>query len=165
VYDKAGRGRRLVPSPAPLEIVELAVIRQLLALGVIVIAAGGGGIPVVDSGKGMEGVEAVVDKDLASALLAVGVAAQQLVMVTGVAGAYTDFDTPEARLITRTDPDQLAAWLAAGHFPAGSMGPKVEAAIRFVRDTGGRAVICQPGDLAAALVGEAGTIVEQTDAV
>jgi len=165
VYDKAGRGRRLVPSPAPLAIVELPVIRQLLALGVIVIAAGGGGIPVIDSGKGMEGVEAVVDKDLASALLAIGVGAQQLVMVTGVAGAYTDFDTEKARLISRTDPEQLAAWQAEGHFPAGTMGPKVEASIRFVRDTGGRAVICQPGDLAAALVGEAGTVVEQARAV
>ncbi|MEE4145770.1 MAG: carbamate kinase, partial [Halieaceae bacterium] len=160
-----------VPSPAPLAIVELPIIRQLLALGVIVIAAGGGGIPVIDSGKGdvmtglMKGVEAVVDKDLASALLAIGVGAEQLVMVTGVAGAYTDFGTPAARLISRTDPQQLAAWQAQGHFPAGSMGPKVEAAIRFVRETGGRAVICQPGDLAAALVGEAGTLVEQAGAV
>ena len=165
VYDKAGRGRRLVPSPAPLEIVEIQVIRQLLALGVIVIAAGGGGIPVIEGGEGLAGVEAVVDKDLASALLAIGVGAQQLVMVTGVAGAYTDFDTAKARLITRTDPQQLAAWQADGHFPAGTMGPKVEAAIRFVRDTGGRAVICQPGDLAAALVGEAGTVVEQAGAL
>jgi carbamate kinase len=113
----------------------------------------------------MEGVEAVVDKDLASALLAIGVGAEQLVMVTGVAGAFTDFDTENARLISRTDPEQLAAWQAAGHFPAGTMGPKVEAAIRFVRDTGGRAVICQPGDLAAALGGEAGTVVEQARAV
>ena len=165
VHDKAGRARRLVPSPAPLEIVEMRVIRQLLALGVIVIAAGGGGIPVVATDKGLEGVEAVVDKDLASALLAAGVGAEQLVMVTGVAGAYTDFDTEKARLITRTDPEQLAAWQAEGHFPAGTMGPKVEAAIRFVRDTGGRAVICQPGDLAAALVGEAGTVVERSVAV
>ena len=165
VYDKAGRARRLVPSPAPLRIVESPVIRQLLSLGVIVIAAGGGGIPVIDSGKGLEGVEAVVDKDLASALLATGVGAQQLVMVTGVAGAYTDFDTESARLITRTEPEQLAAWHAAGHFPAGTMGPKVEAAIAFVRETGGRAVICQPGDLAAALRGEAGTVVEPADAI
>ena len=165
VYDKAGRGRRLVPSPAPLEIVELPVIRQLLALGVIVIAAGGGGIPVIHNDKGMKGVEAVVDKDLASALLAIGVGAEQLVMVTGVAGAYTDFDTEKARLITRTNPEQLAAWQSQGHFAEGTMGPKVEAAIRYVRATGGRAVICQPGDLAAALVGEAGTVVEQADAV
>ncbi len=165
VHDKDGRARRIVPSPRPLEIVEMPVIRQLLALGVIVIAAGGGGIPVIDTGSGLEGVEAVVDKDLASALLAAGVGAEQLVMVTGVAGAYTDFNTTGARLITRTDPEQLSDWHAAGHFPAGTMGPKVEAAIRFVRDTGGRAVICQPGDLAAALVGEAGTVVERSGAV
>ncbi|MDH5172445.1 MAG: hypothetical protein OEW92_08520, partial [Gammaproteobacteria bacterium] len=117
VYDKAGRGRRLVPSPRPIEIVELPVIRQLLALGIIVIAAGGGGIPVIDADAGLEGVEAVVDKDLASALLAIGVGAGQLVMVTGVAGAFIDFDTESARLVTRATPDQMAGWLAAGHFP------------------------------------------------
>ncbi|MDH4041083.1 MAG: carbamate kinase [Gammaproteobacteria bacterium] len=165
VYDKAGRGRRLVPSPRPIEIVELPVIRQLLALGIIVIAAGGGGIPVIDADAGLEGVEAVVDKDLASALLAIGVGAGQLVMVTGVAGAFIDFDTESARLVTRATPDQMAGWLAAGHFPPGTMGPKVEAAIQFVRATGGRAVICQPADLAAALAGEAGTVVEQAGAI
>jgi carbamate kinase len=165
VYDKAGRARRVVPSPAPIEIVELPVVRQLLALGIVVIAAGGGGIPVTDTGAGLKGVEAVVDKDLASALLAIGVGAGQLVMVTGVAGAYTDFGSDSARLITRATPEQLSGWLAAGHFPAGSMGPKVEAAIRFVEATGGRAVICQPGDLAAALMGEAGTVVEPAHGV
>ncbi len=165
VYDKGGRARRLVPSPRPIEIVELEVIRQLLALGIIVIAAGGGGIPVTDSAEGLKGVEAVVDKDLASALLASGVGARQLVMVTGVAGAYTDFGRDSAQLISRTTPEQLSGWLAAGHFPDGSMGPKVEAAIRFVQATGGRAVICQPGDLAAALSGEAGTVVEPAHGV
>lgn len=165
VYDKAGRGRRVVPSPRPLQLVELDVIRQLLQLGIIVIAAGGGGIPVVRDGAGLKGVEAVVDKDLASALLAIGVGARQLVMVTGVDGAYTDFDTPSATMIGRTDPGQLARWLDAGHFPPGSMGPKVEAAIQFVRATSGRAVICQPGDLEAALAGKAGTVVEPADGV
>ena len=165
VYDKSGRCRRLVPSPRPIAVVELQVIKQLLALGIVVIAAGGGGIPVIDAGAGLEGVEAVVDKDLASALLAIGVEARQLVMVTGVAGAYIDFDSDSARLITRTNPQQLAGWLAAGHFPAGTMGPKVEAAIQFVQATGRRAVICQPGDLAAALSGEAGTVVEQSHAI
>jgi carbamate kinase len=165
VYDRAGRARRVVASPRPLAIVELDIIRQLLALGIIVIAAGGGGIPVIERGDQLEGVEAVVDKDLASALLAQGVGAEQLVMVTGVAGAYLDFDRGSARLIGRTCPGQLLAWLEDGHFAPGTMGPKVEAAIEFVRITGGRAVICQPGDLAAALAGEAGTVVEPDHAL
>ena len=165
VYDKAGRGRRVVPSPKPLEVIEMAVIRQLLALGIIVIAGGGGGIPVVRRGAQLQGVEAVVDKDLVSAMLAIGTDAEQFIMVTAVAGAYTDYDTASARLIGRATPDQMTAWLAQGHFAAGTMGPKVAAAIQFVRATGRRAVICQPADLAAALVGEAGTVVEQGHAI
>jgi carbamate kinase len=165
VYDKAGRGRRVVPSPQPLEVIEMAVIRQLLALGIIVIAGGGGGIPVVRTGAQLQGVEAVVDKDLVSAMLAIGTDAEQFIMVTAVAGAYTDYDTASARLIGRATPDQMTAWHAQGHFAAGTMGPKVAAAIQFVRATGRRAVICQPADLAAALVGEAGTIVEQDHAI
>lgn len=165
VYDKAGRGRRVVPSPKPLEVIEMAVIRQLLALGIIVIAGGGGGIPVVRRGAQLQGVEAVVDKDLVSAMLAIGTDAEQFIMVTAVAGAYTDYDTASARLIGRASPDQMTAWLAQGHFAAGTMGPKVTAAIQFVRATGRRAVICQPADLAAALVGEAGTVVEQGHAI
>lgn len=160
IYDKSGRARRVVASPRPMAVLELAIVRQLLALGIIVIAGGGGGIPVIQRGDKLEGVEAVVDKDLASALLARGIDAEQLVMVTGVAGAYTDFDTPGARLITRTCPAQLAVWQEAGHFPPGTMGPKVAASIEFVNATGRRAVICQAEDLAAALAGEAGTIVE-----
>jgi carbamate kinase len=160
VEDAAGRGRRVVPSPAPVEIVEIGVMRQLLELGVIVIAAGGGGIPVVRRGDALEGVEAVVDKDLATALLAIGIGAARLVLVTGVPGVYTGFGTAAQRLLSRVSPDALEALLAAGEFPPGSMGPKVEAAIRFTRATGGPAVICQPGELEAAVRGEAGTIVE-----
>ena len=165
VYDKAGRARRVVASPRPVSVLELEIIRQLLAMGVIVIAAGGGGIPVVQRGDSLQGVEAVVDKDLASALLATGVTAEQLVLVTGVAGAYLEFDTASPRLIKRASPGQLAGWLDAGQFAPGSMGPKVEAAIEFVRATGRRAVICQSADLAAALVGEAGTVVEPEHAI
>ena len=160
VYDKQGRGRRVVPSPRPTAIVEIEVIRQMLKLGVIVIAAGGGGIPVVERDGKLEGVEAVVDKDLATALLAGGLGADQMVLVTGVAGVYTDFETDQARLLSSVHPDELEALASEGHFPAGSMGPKVEAAIQFVRATGKRAVICQPADLAQAIVGGAGTIVE-----
>jgi carbamate kinase len=160
IIDNQGRGRRVVPSPRPTAIVEMEVIRQMLNLGVIVIAAGGGGIPVVECDGRLEGVEAVVDKDLATALLASGLGADQMVLVTGVAGVYTDFETDSARLLSSVHPDELENLAKAGHFPPGSMGPKVEAAIEFVRATGKRAVICQPADLAEAIVGRAGTIVE-----
>lgn len=164
VFDADGRGRRVVASPRPLEIVEISVIEQMLKLGVIVIAAGGGGIPVVKlEGKQqgqLEGVEAVVDKDLATALLAIGVNADQLVLVTGVEGVYRNFGASNAQLLHRTHPDELESLQAQGHFPVGSMGPKVEAAIQFVRATGKPAIICQPKDLAAAIAAQAGTIVE-----
>jgi carbamate kinase len=160
VYDSRGRGRRVVPSPRPTAIVEMQVIRQILELGVIVIAAGGGGIPVVECDGRLEGVEAVVDKDLATALLASEIGADQLVLVTGVPGVYTDFETDNARLLSSVHPDELESLAGDGHFPPGTMGPKVEAAIEYVRATGKRAVICQPADLAEAIVGRAGTIVE-----
>jgi len=165
VYDDQGRGRRVVPSPRPLEIVELDIIRQLLDLGIIVIAAGGGGIPVVRQDNVLEGVEAVIDKDLASALLAIGLRAQQFIMVTDVPGVYTDFGDKKARLLSRTTPDELETWLAQGHFPPGTMGPKVESAIQYVRACGNPAVICQSCDLAAALLGRAGTVVEANQRV
>ncbi len=161
VRDRAGRARRVVASPAPLAIVEIDVIRQMLELGVTVIAAGGGGIPVVAGNGGLEGVEAVVDKDLVTAMLAIGLDAEQMVLVTGVPGIYRDFDTDQASLLSKTHPEELEALAAAGQFPAGSMGPKVEAAIGFVRATGHRAVICQPSDLAEAIRGRAGTVVEK----
>jgi carbamate kinase len=160
VYDGEGRGRRVVASPAPREIIEIEVIRDMLALGVTVIAAGGGGIPVVERAGRLEGVEAVVDKDLATALVAIGIDADQMILVTGVPGIYENFERPEARLLTRTSPEELQRLAAEGHFPPGSMGPKVASVIQFVQATGRRAVVCQPSDLAAALAGEAGTLVE-----
>ena len=160
VYDREGRGRRVVASPAPHQIIEIEVIREMLALGVTVIAAGGGGIPVVERGGRLEGVEAVVDKDLATAMLAIGIDADQMVLVTGVPGIYENFDRPDARLLTRTYPGELQRMAGEGHFPLGSMGPKVAAVVQVVQATGRRAVVCQPADLAAALAGEAGTVVE-----
>jgi carbamate kinase len=158
--DGDGRGRRVVASPRPLRIVEAAIVDSVLRLGVVAIAAGGGGIPVVERDGRLEGVEAVVDKDLATALLAVELGAERLVLVTGVAGVYRAFGTPEASLIERTTPAALEALAAAGEFPPGSMGPKVAAAVQFVRAAGRPAIICQPAELAAALDGRAGTRVE-----
>jgi carbamate kinase len=157
--DSAGKGRRTVPSPHPVRIVEAAIIEQMLRLGVVVIAAGGGGIPVVERDGQLEGVEAVIDKDWATAMLAEAVAASQLVLVTGVAGVYTDFGTPGEQLLGRVGASQLEELAASGQFPAGSMGPKVEAAVHFHRATGRPAVICQPQDLQHAIAGTAGTIV------
>lgn len=159
VYDTQGRGRRVVASPRPQSVVEIEVIRQMLELGVTVIAAGGGGIPVVEKGDALEGVEAVVDKDLATALLAADLGAERMVLVTGVAGVYTNFGSDQARLLSRTSPDELEILAGEGHFPAGTMGPKVEAAIWFVRATDRPAVICQPADLVGAIAGLAGTII------
>lgn len=160
VRDGAGRVRRVVASPRPRAVVEIGVIRQMLELGITVIAAGGGGIPVVRRDGVLEGVEAVVDKDLATALLAIGVGAGQMVLVTGVPGVFRHFGTPQARLVERASPAELERSHREGHFPPGTMGPKVEAAIQFVRATGRQAVICQPSDLAAAVEGRAGTIIE-----
>jgi carbamate kinase len=150
-----------VASPQPLRVVESEVIRRILELGVVAIAAGGGGIPVVERDGELQGVEAVVDKDLATALLAIALGADRLVLVTGVAGVYRDFGTGGARLLRHTRPQELEALAAAGQFPAGSMGPKVAAAVRYVRASGNAAVICQPSELVAALAGGAGTIVEE----
>jgi carbamate kinase len=160
VMDDKGRGRRVVPSPAPESIVETQIIRQMLDLGVTVIAAGGGGIPVIDYDGQLQGIEAVVDKDLATALLATEVKASLLVLVTGVPGVYTDFETKQQRLLGKTNPRELGRLLEEGHFPPGTMGPKVQAAIRYVQNTGNRAVICQSADLTNALNGSAGTIIE-----
>jgi carbamate kinase len=160
IFDDQGRGRRVVPSPRPTAIVEMGVIQQMLKLGIIVIAAGGGGIPVVECEGVLEGVEAVIDKDLATALLATSLGADQLVLVTGVAGVYVDFATDRARLLSAVHPDEIESLAGAGHFPPGSMGPKVEAAIEYVRATGKRAVICQPADLVQAVLGKAGTIIQ-----
>ncbi len=162
VVDDAGRGfRRVVPSPEPLAIVESEVVDALVQLGVIVVAAGGGGVPVVRRGGRLEGVDAVIDKDRASALLAERIGADTLLVLTGVPAAYRDFGTPEATPIGRVTPEEVRALLAEGHFAPGSMAPKMEAAARFVARTGGRCVVTDPASLAAALSGEAGTLVER----
>lgn len=142
LVEDAGRGwRRVVPSPRPLEIVELDAVRTLLAAGQLVVAAGGGGVPVVRRNGGFDGIDAVIDKDHASALLATGLGAERLVVLTQVPGVYRRFAKGEAPsdLIAELRPDRdrdLVAELAAG-----SMRPKVEAALDFVERTGGQALI------------------------
>ena len=148
--------RRVVPSPEPRAIVELGMIRVAVGDSAVVICAGGGGIPVVrgDDGR-LRGAEAVIDKDLAAALLARELEADALMLLTDVDGVEVGFGTPEATLIRHT----TAAELRAGSFPAGSMGPKVDAACRFVEATGRPAMIGRIGDAVELLEGSRGTII------
>lgn len=146
--------RRTVPSPRPQRILELDVIRLLLDQNVVVICAGGGGIPVVQNADGtMIGVEAVIDKDHASGLLARALDADGYLMLTDVEGVFADWGTPDARLIRQATPKDLRAMT----FPAGSMGPKVDAACDFVEATGGFAAIGRLSDTVALVAGTAGT--------
>jgi carbamate kinase len=149
-----GGFRRVVPSPEPRRIRELGVIRRLVVDGVTVICAGGGGIPVVSTaGGGLRGVEAVVDKDLTAALLAVALEADALLLLTDVDSVYDDWPEPARRPLRRATP----AALRARRFAPGSMGPKVEAACRFAEATGRDAAIGALADAARVLAGEAGT--------
>jgi carbamate kinase len=153
--EEPGRGwRRVVPSPKPLEIVELEAVRTLLASGQLVVAAGGGGIPVVRRDDAFGGIDAVIDKDHASALLAVGLGAERLVILTEVPGVYREFggDGGDGEPIAELSPERDAGIVE--ELPAGSMRPKVEAAFAFVAQTGGEAVITSAG---AVRNGEAGT--------
>jgi carbamate kinase len=149
--------RRVVPSPQPRTIVELRAIRVLVDAGVTVVCTGGGGIPVVASGPGYRGVEAVIDKDLSAALLATELGADALLLLTDVDAVYAAYGTPEARPIRRATPAELRAL----DLPAGSMGPKVEAVCRFVESGGRLAAIGSLADAEALLAGEAGTVVAE----
>ncbi len=164
VREDAGRGeRRVVPSPEPRRVVGADVVRRLLGLGVVVIAGGGGGVPVVASEGRLRGVEAVIDKDLTSALLADGVGAELLVILTDVPCAFTDFRTPRQAPVGRIRASRARALLADGHFAPGSMEPKVLACARFASRPGRRSIVCDPPGRAAARRGEAGTTVVPDD--
>ncbi|MAG93183.1 MAG: carbamate kinase [Planctomycetaceae bacterium] len=164
VREDAGRGfRRVVPSPAPQEIIDVEVIETLLEAGVVVIAAGGGGIPVVRKEGRLRGVEAVVDKDLASALLGQELDARLMVILTGVPCAYRDFGSPDQQPLGRLDVARAEQLLAEGHFAPGSMQPKIEAALAFASRPDCRAVICDSDSLSEALKGNAGTIIELSE--
>jgi carbamate kinase len=159
VVEDAGRGwRRVVASPQPLEIVELDAIREMLYNDYVVIACGGGGIPVVRNEKGeLRGVYAVIDKDRASSLLASGLGADLFAISTGVPRVALYYNTPAQRFLERVTLREARQYMAEGHFAAGSMRPKVEAIIHFLERGGPSAVISDPPNLAAALRGEAGT--------
>ncbi|OGF27415.1 carbamate kinase [Candidatus Falkowbacteria bacterium RIFOXYC2_FULL_46_15] len=150
--DPRGRGwRRVVASPLPVDIFNKDVVKKLSDSGYIVIAAGGGGIPVLRKGKKTIGVEAVIDKDLASALLAKTVKAEALYIITDVEKVYLNFNKPSQRAIDKISVKDLGAHYDAGEFPAGSMGPKIKAAINFIKSGGQKAVItdspAHPGTL------------------
>jgi len=159
LVEDSGRGyRRVVPSPVPKRILELASIRMMVQDGMTVIACGGGGIPVAKSSDGrLRGIEAVIDKDRASALLAVDLGVDRLFITTGVDVIYVDFQSPDRKALHEVRAAELRAYYAAGQFPAGSMGPKVEAALYFLDHGGKECVICTPESLLEAFAGRAGT--------
>ncbi|WP_277186452.1 carbamate kinase [Caballeronia sp. BR00000012568055] len=163
LMEDAGRGwRRTVPSPEPLEIVERDVIASLLDQGCVVIACGGGGIPVIRSERGLAGVEAVIDKDLASALLAQQLEADLLLIPTGVEQVAVNFGTPEQRWLDTLSVAEAKKLIEQGQFGAGSMQPKVEAILRFVTHTGpngraGEGLITSPAAIRRALERKTGT--------
>jgi carbamate kinase len=163
VVEDAGRGyRRVVASPRPLEVVEIEAIRGLVEDGLTVIAAGGGGIPVSRQWDGtLHGVEAVIDKDLASSLLARLLGCETLVIITGVERVAVNFKKPDQRDLDDVTVDELERYQTEGHFPAGNMGPKVQAAIEFLRGGGRDVMITAPEKTREALRGTTGTRVRR----
>jgi carbamate kinase len=158
IVEDAARGyRRVVPSPEPIEILELEVIRDLVNDGVLVIACGGGGIPVVRSNGGVKGVEAVIDKDRASALLAIQLGVDVFAISTDTDYVYLDYKKPTQMPLKNVTTTELEDHYRAGHFPPGNMGPKVESALRFLQAGGKEAFITTYDQLCAAVDGLAGT--------
>ncbi|AHC14442.1 carbamate kinase [Salinispira pacifica] len=163
VRDDAGRGyRRYVASPYPLDIVEKESIRHLIDENYLVITGGGGGIPVYYQEDGtIEGMDCVIDKDLASMKLALSVGAHELIIITGVPQVSINFGTPQQQDLSRITLAQARHYQRQGHFPAGSMGPKIAAAIEFVQaDPENRVIITDVESLPAAIRGEAGTVIQ-----
>lgn len=159
--EDSGRGyRKVVSSPRPKAIIEAGVIRGLTSLGLSVICAGGGGIPLVEGPDGsLEGCEAVIDKDFTSALLGREIGAGTLMMLTGVERVAINFNKPDMRLLERISVAEAKQYMAEGHFPPGSMGPKMEAAIQFVEQSGGQAIITTLERAVDALQGRTGTVI------
>jgi carbamate kinase len=150
--------RRVIASPMPIGIVPHREVKQLVDMDWIVICSGGGGIPVVSDGKGGHvGADAVIDKDLASSLLAREIGADLFVIATDVSGAFVNWGTPEQEQLRKVSLAEMKQYVEDGQFPAGSMGPKVSALMSFVEATGKRAIICELDQIEPALAGEAGT--------
>ncbi|SPF33230.1 Carbamate kinase [Syntrophobacter sp. SbD1] len=155
---KTPRGlRRVVASPRPVTIIEKREIKRLIDMGFIVIACGGGGIPVIRHGRAFQGIDAVIDKDLASAKLAEEAGADVMIIATDVEGAAISFGGANELFVQKMSVDEGMRFLREGHFPAGSMGPKVEAALQFIKSGGNRAVICSIDSIEKAVAGNAGT--------
>lgn len=167
IVEDAARGyRRVVPSPEPIEIVELDVIRWLMTEGALVVACGGGGIPVVRCGNELKGVEAVIDKDRASALLASKLRVDIFAISTDIDFVYLDYKKPTQRPLRYVAVSDLEAHYRAGHFPAGNMGPKIESALRFLKAGGKEVVITCYEHLAEAIASRMGThIVPDSEAM
>ncbi len=158
VIEDSGRGwRRVVPSPMPLEIVEKDVIRMLLDNGFIAIAVGGGGIPVIKRNNELVGVEGVIDKDLASAVLARDIGADMLIILTSVEKVYLNFGTPQQRGIDQMDVEEAKKYMQEGHFKKGSMYPKILASTIYLESGGKEVLITSPEKVQEALDGETGT--------
>ncbi|HSF93949.1 MAG TPA: carbamate kinase [Thermohalobaculum sp.] len=163
--EDAGRGwRHVVPSPKPKHVCDISLVQVLARRGTIVIAGGGGGIPVIRGPKGVRrGVEAVIDKDLTSAHMANVLGFRMMMILTAVPRVSVHFGTPQQRELTHVTMRELRAFQAEGHFPPGSMGPKVSAALRFLEGGGERVIIAHLNDVGAALLGEAGTHIVAED--
>lgn len=158
MIEDASRGyRRVVASPIPIEIIEAEVIHSVMDQGFLVIAAGGGGIPVVCKNGQIHGVEAVIDKDRASVLLATQLSTDLMVFSTDADHVYVNFKQPGQRALTRVSLQELAMYQAAGEFPPGSMGPKIEACVSFLKAGGKEAIITSLENLAQAVTGDVGT--------
>jgi len=157
-----GKGwRRVVPSPRPREIVELEQIRASIERFEVTVAVGGGGVPVIRGSQGLEGVDAVIDKDLASSLLAISLDADAFVILTDVEGVYRDFGTPSQAVIRELCCEEAEELLERGYFPKGSMGPKVEASVLYARVTGREARIGSLDRLPEVIEGRSGTVVKR----
>jgi carbamate kinase len=155
-----GRYRRVVPSPEPKSIVEIGTIQRLVDAGVVVIASGGGGVPVVErDDRRLQGVEAVIDKDLASEILAREIKAEVMLFLTNVPGVAVNYGEPAQRFLDRMTLEEARSYLAKGEFPAGTMGPKIRAAIRFLESGGEKAVVSSLGEAFEALNETAGTTI------
>lgn len=164
MVEDAGRGfRKVVPSPKPIDIIPKRVIRDLVRSGIIVITAGGGGIPVIINGRGLfQGVEAVIDKDYAASLIAREAKVDLFIILTNVERVYLNYGTQEEKAIHVMSTDQAQTYLSQGQFPPGSMGPKIKAAIEYIQNGGKEVLITSSNYLKASLINRSGTKIKAT---